>query len=100
MKRKSMLMSLVLLVLFVNSSLADRTLERSEILGLLEQLTSVPRDTWITAGTIEGAHEEYRAAKVMDESQVKELISERMYLELIDLIRYLNRRDRVIFQIL
>jgi hypothetical protein len=76
MKRKRMLTSFLLTVLCATLCLADRQLDRSEILQIFEQLTNEPRDTWITAGTIKGSHEEYRAAKITDETQIKAKISD------------------------
>jgi hypothetical protein len=78
MERKRMLTLFVLTLLCATSCLADRQLERSEILLLFEQLTNEPKDAWIPAGTIEASHEEYRAAKVTDESQIREKISKRV----------------------
>jgi hypothetical protein len=43
---------------------------------LFERLASEPRNTWISAGTVEASHEEYRAAEVTDEDRIKTMISE------------------------
>lgn len=46
----------IILVLIITPSLfADRELERDEIVKIAEHLTSVPRDTWISEGTIEAS---------------------------------------------
>ncbi len=45
---------------------ADRPMDRAEILQIFQTLTNQPRKTWIPSGTIEAAHEEYRAAKITD----------------------------------
>ena len=76
MERKSILMSFVLSIFCAALCLADRQLDRSEVLQLFEQLTSEPINAWIPAGTIESLHEEYRAAKVADENQIRAKISE------------------------
>lgn len=74
MKRKLFLLCVV--VLFLNSfSLADRPLEKSEILKIFEQLTAQPKNTWISSGTIEASHEEFRAAKTADEGRIREAVA-------------------------
>ncbi|MFA5784326.1 MAG: cysteine peptidase family C39 domain-containing protein, partial [Phycisphaerae bacterium] len=42
---------------------------------IFEQLTGEPRNTWISVGTIQGQHEEYRAARITDGNQIREMIS-------------------------
>jgi len=76
MERRSKLISFLLTILCTALCLADRQLDRSEILLLFEQLTNQPRNTWIPAGTIEAFCEEYRAAKVTDEDRIRTMISE------------------------
>jgi hypothetical protein len=63
---------LTILCLFFVSSVAfgDRQLERAEILQILQELTSQPRKTWISAGTIQATHEEYRAPKIENSGAV------------------------------
>ena len=78
MKTKHFLMSLLLIFIFNLTCLADRVLERSEVLQLLEQLTAQPRQAWITAGKIESTHEEFRAAKITDENQIKAKVLEQV----------------------
>jgi hypothetical protein len=68
------LMATGFLCLFSAEALADRTLERSEILQIFEQLTSQPRNTWIPAGTIQASHEEYKAPKTTDPNAIKAAI--------------------------
>lgn len=46
------------------AAFAQRALSSTEIQDLLKQLTDRPRKTWISAGTIQGTHREYGAAKV------------------------------------
>ena len=76
MKTKLFLVSLVLIFIFSSTCLADRVLDRSEVLQLLEQLTAQPKGTWIPAGRIESTHEKFRAAKTTDENQIKAKILE------------------------
>ena len=58
MKRKKTFVSCALFILCTALCLADRQLNRTEILNLFEHLTNQPKDTWISSGTIEGYHEE------------------------------------------
>ncbi len=55
---------------------ADRQLPEAEILQIFETLTSQPRKTWISSGTISAAHEEYRAPSTTDEDEINDRISE------------------------
>jgi Peptidase C39 family len=56
-------------------AVADKPLERAELLQIFEQLTAQPRKTWIAAGTIEAAHQEYKAAAVTDENEINRQIA-------------------------
>lgn len=62
------------LLLFVCSAFADRTLEREEILQIFQCLTSQPKQSWIPAGTIKAVHEEYRASKILDSNEINNQI--------------------------
>jgi hypothetical protein len=59
-----------------SSTLADRPLERSEILDLFENLTAQPGTTWISSGTIQAVHTEYGAPKTTDEQEITDAINE------------------------
>jgi hypothetical protein len=74
MKTRIVLMVMGFLCLFSAEALADRTLERSEVLQIFERLTSQPRKTWITAGTIQASHEEYKASKTTDPNAIEAAI--------------------------
>ena len=74
MKTRIVLMMVGFSCIFSVEVLADRTLERSEILQILEQLTSQPRKTWIPAGTIQASHEEYKAPKTTDQNAIEAAI--------------------------
>jgi hypothetical protein len=50
-------------------------MDRAEILQIFQKLTEQPRKTWIPAGTIEAAHEEYKASKIMDANTLNNQIS-------------------------
>jgi hypothetical protein len=71
------LLGTIILTLFGNEiTLADRALERGEILQIFEQLTAQPRRTWIPAGTIEATHQKYKASKTTDANEINRKISE------------------------
>lgn len=74
MKTRIVLMVMGIFCLFSAEALADRTLERSEVLRIFEQLTSQPRKTWIPAGTIQASHEEYKAPKITDANEIEAAI--------------------------
>jgi hypothetical protein len=59
-------------------ALADRPLDRAEILQIFEKLTSQPRKTWIPAGTIEATHKEYSAPKIQDTYEIDRQIKEKV----------------------
>jgi hypothetical protein len=62
MKTKMFISSLVLLLFANGLCLADRQLDRSEILRIFQMLTAEQHKTWMPAGTIVAMHEEYKAA--------------------------------------
>ncbi len=64
MKTKHYVLTILCLFSLSGIAFGDRQLERAEILQILQKLTSQPRKTWISAGTIEATHEEYRAPKI------------------------------------
>ncbi|MHC4325324.1 MAG: hypothetical protein ACYSUX_13760, partial [Planctomycetota bacterium] len=70
MKMKHFVLTILCLFSVSGIAFGDRKLQRAEILQILENLTSQPRKTWITAGTIEANHEEYRAPEITDESSI------------------------------
>jgi len=67
-------MSFILCVTGIAS--AERTLDRGEILEIFDKLTSQPQKTWISAGTIEAVHNEYRAAKTTNQAEINSQISQ------------------------
>ncbi|MCP4609715.1 MAG: hypothetical protein GY845_13480 [Planctomycetes bacterium] len=76
---KKHFLTAILLSLTINCiSFADRPLERGEILQIFEKLTSQPRNTWISAGTIEAKHEEYRAPKASSFAEINLQIAEQV----------------------
>ena len=78
MNTKHLVCALLLSLTIGCTAFADRQLDRGEILQIFEKLTSQPRNTWISAGTIEAAHEEYRAAKVSDIAEINREIAEQI----------------------
>ena len=78
MNTKHVVSALLLSLSICCISFADRQLDRGEILQIFEKLTSQPRNTWISAGTIDAAHEEYRAPKVSDIAEVNRQIAEQI----------------------
>jgi hypothetical protein len=74
MKTRIVSTAMSFLCLFSGAALADRPMERGEILQIFGQLTSQPRKTWISAGTIQASHEEYKASKITDPNAVEAAI--------------------------
>lgn len=56
--------------------LADRPLERDEILQIFQQLTNQPGKTWLPACSIKAAHQEYKAAKTTDANEINSRIQQ------------------------
>ncbi len=67
---------------------ADRRLPDEEILQILRTVTSQPRKTWISSGTISATHEEFRAPQTTDENEISARISE-------EIQEYQAKTDRV-----
>ena len=78
MNTKRIILAVAVLLSVSCVALADRPLERAEILQIFEELTSQPRNTWIPAGTIEATHEEYRAPKTTDPNEINEQINKKI----------------------
>jgi len=78
MKTKQFLTAILLALSISCIAFADRQLDRGEILQIFEKLTSQPRNTWISTGTIEAAHEEYRAPNPSDIAEINRQIAEQI----------------------
>jgi hypothetical protein len=78
MNTKQSVVSILIVFSIGSVALADRPLDRAEILRIFEKLTSQPRKTWIPAGTIEATHEEYRAPKTTDVSEINQQIKDKI----------------------
>jgi hypothetical protein len=74
MNRKCFALAIVFSLFVSCIALADRTLDRTEILQIFEKLTSQPRKTWIPAGVIEATHEEYRAPQTTNLNEINNRI--------------------------
>lgn len=55
---------------------AQRTLERTEALEILDKLADRGVTTWLPAGTIKATHQEYRAARITDAAKVDAAIEQ------------------------
>jgi len=78
MKTNYLILAIVIILLTNCLALAERSLDRAEILQIFEQLTSQPRKTWIPAGTIKATHEEYRAPGTTDIDEINSRIKEKI----------------------
>ena len=74
MNARKLILLMGVFCLFSAKALADRPLERGEILQIFEQLTSQPKKTWISAGTIQASHLEYRSPKTTDPKEINAAI--------------------------
>jgi len=70
MKTKQFFLTILCLFSVCGVVFGDRQLERDEVLQILQELTSQPRKTWISAGEIWATHEEYRAPKLTDAGEL------------------------------
>jgi hypothetical protein len=77
MNKKCFALAIVFSLFVSCIALADRTLDRTEILQIFEKLTSQPRKTWISAGVIEATHEEYRAPQTTNPNEINDRIKEK-----------------------
>ena len=78
MKKSNILLAVVLLLSINYAAVADRQLDVSETLQILQQLSSQPRKTWIPAGTIEATREEYRGPKTTESTKIKNQIGQKI----------------------
>jgi len=58
--------------IFCTTAFADRQLDNQEILDILTELTAAPVKGWISTGTIEAVHEEYRAPQTTDSNEINQ----------------------------
>jgi len=90
MKAKNLVLAIISLLLLNSVALADRQLQRAEILQILEKLTSQPRKAWVPAGTIEATHEEHKEPETTDPGEIGRQIAQAVQ----DYIDNPNKRER------
>ena len=78
MKVAHFLLVIVFSIGISNLTFGARQLEEAEVVQLLQELTKEPKKTWITAGTIEAVHEEYKTAKTTDLNEIDNQISQKI----------------------
>ncbi len=88
MKTKKISFQILLLLSFYNIAFADRPLERTEVLHIFQKLTNQSQKTWISAGTIEARHEEYKAPKISDLKELNNRIRQ-------EIAEYQSNQDKV-----
>lgn len=76
MNAKTIMLGILTGLLLSSIVLADRELEKSEILSILQELTQQPKNTWLPACTIEATREQYKAPKLTDEEEILNQISQ------------------------
>jgi len=76
MKKKLFTLAGIILLSVSSAVLADRSLDRAEVLQILQQLTSQPKKTWIPAGTINATHQEFRASKTTSPTEINNKVKE------------------------
>ena len=69
---------MVIFLVLCTSASAERQLDRAEILEIFAALTQTPRNSWISVGTIEATHEEYRAARTTDANEITNAINQQV----------------------
>ena len=76
MKMKVFVLAVIISFISRDVTFAHRQLEKDEILQILQELTSQPRNTWIPSGTIAARHKEYRAPQATDPIEIETQINE------------------------
>src|SRR4030042_1003064 len=76
MKTKHFVLTILCLFSVSGIALGDRQLEKAEILQILQKLTSQPKKTWISAGTIQATHEEYKAPETINPYEINSQINQ------------------------
>jgi len=84
MKKRNFVLAVILLFFAQDFALADRQLDKAEILQVFKTLTSHPSKTWIPIGTIEATHREYKSSDgyVIDSNVVVKYDGDRFYWEI------------------
>ncbi|MCX5647032.1 MAG: cysteine peptidase family C39 domain-containing protein [Phycisphaerae bacterium] len=71
MKTVSFLLTIVASLCLSTAAWGQQTLSNAEVQQILQQVTSQPRKTWISVGTITATHQEYGAAKTTDATTIQ-----------------------------
>lgn len=66
----------ITVIALCSTALAQRELDRTEILQIFETLTSQPQKTWIPSGTIQAQHHEHEASQTTDDNEIESRIAE------------------------
>lgn len=70
MRTHTVTIAILVIICTVGVASAQRTLEKSEALDILDKLASQRPTTWLPAGTIQARHERYRAARVTNAAEI------------------------------
>jgi bacteriocin-like protein len=83
MKIRDFVPAVILLFIAQSLALADRQLNRTEILQIFKTLTNQPRKTWIPCGVIEATHLEYKPSNgyMIESTVVVKYDGDRFYWE-------------------
>jgi hypothetical protein len=84
MKKRKSVTIVALLFLVPHVALADRQLDRAEIVQILQTLADRPRKTWIATGTIKATHNQYASSdeSVMDSTVTARIDGDKFYWEI------------------
>lgn len=85
---KKTIISILAMGVFCSTVFADRQLDEKEISDILTELTASPLAGWISCGTIEAVHEQYRAPQTTDSDQIDQHIAQAVR-------RYKNDPDKI-----
>ncbi|MHC4737960.1 MAG: cysteine peptidase family C39 domain-containing protein [Planctomycetota bacterium] len=88
MKVRCILLAVILLTAGGGRAAAERQLDSAEVVQILQQLTSQPKESWIPAGVIEARHQEYRAPKTTDPNEIRSKIKQKI-------TAYMGKPDKV-----
>ncbi len=76
MKTTTVLCAIVVAACLSSAAFSQTTLDKATIDSILKELTSRPRKTWISAGTIRGTHYERRDPVITDSATIEEEVAE------------------------
>jgi hypothetical protein len=75
MKTMSLLLTIVASLCLSTAAWGQRTLSSAEVQQILQKVTSQPRKTWISVGTIVATHQEYGVPKTTDPTTIQQEIN-------------------------